>query len=60
MSERTRIIIVLLFVAGYLFIDQRLINHGTGITVLKVIIALLISIIVYSGLVLLFSKKHRH
>lgn len=60
MSERTRIIIVLLFVAGYFFIDQRLINHGTGITVVKVIISIIISLIVYSGLVLLFSKKHRH
>ena len=60
MSERIRIIIVVIFVAGYFFIDQRFISPGKGITIMKAIIALFISLIVYSGLVLLISKKRRH
>ena len=59
MSERSRIIIVILLVAGYIFLDQRYFKNEKGITATTVIISILIAMVVYSGLVLFFKRKHK-
>lgn len=59
MSERARIIIVILVVAGYNFFDQRYFKAVKGITVVSVLISMLLAMITYSVLVIYFRRKHK-
>jgi hypothetical protein len=59
MSERTRIIIVILMVIGYNYLDQRYFKAVKGITVVSVLISMLLAMITYSVLVIYFRRKHK-
>ena len=56
MSERLRIIFVILFVAGFIFLNQSFLNYETDSAV---IISIVIALISYSVLVLFFKGKHK-
>lgn len=59
MSEKLRIVIVVLIVVAYNFIDQRYFKAVKGMTIVSVLISMLIAMITYSILVIYFRHKRR-
>ena len=59
MSERSRIITVVLFVGLYFYLDQNFFTSVKGVNLTKVIVAMLIAMVVYSILVLLYKRKRK-
>jgi len=56
MTETARFVVVFLFVAGFIFLNQEFFKLNTDIVV---IVSILIAMIVYSGLVLINYNKSR-
>ena len=56
MSERLRIICVILIVAGFILLNKFFLKYGKDTVV---IISIVIALIVYPVLVLFFKRKHK-